>query len=647
MHAVEAIQVKLDKCEECLRNYENCVEEKKNELEQFYKDTYEGRILYGPEGKEIKCVEDGFENIYELARMYIKKQMGFLLKVKDLKIVRQNKFSKQMKLLMLECVSGMESQFSYYDFDNLLYGFSYNIDFAKEYGSILILSHFSSVEENIVLIGGNGSGKSSLAKTLKGNDRENISVIPAQKTLYFSLNDMSMLSTRLKDLEDLLLENNIDKSKTKDDYDYFSFQNNQFTKLIVAMREQYTEYLMECEEKGIVAEKEKSIFGQLRTIYEFLFPEIKLHFKTETSDYLVCEKGNNFYHVNALSEGEKAVLYYSISVLMAKKESFIVVDEPETYLNPSLTNILWDILIEKRKDCQFIFITHSVDFVLGRSDAKIAWIKNFVYPNHWEFEFVKDNFDLPKTMLTEVLGSKKPIMFCEGDSKSSLDYAAYRALFRDRYTIIPVGGHLDVIKYCDVLSKSEWLGIECLGIVDGDNYPENEKKSLKAKGIMVLPFNEIEMFLLSDEVIKHTMETVLPVNAHKKIEEFKKQFWKRAKEKSEQIALKATKIMTDEFVQKQRIEEYDSISSIEHNLSKIAECDVKGIYESSLNKITDIINKENYDELLVICNLKKEISRELANRYLDKDFEDKALQQIMVNQALRKELTNKYFNGHS
>ena len=39
------------------------------------------------------------------------------------------------------------------------------------------------------------------------------------------------------------------------------------------------------------------------------------------------------YHVNALSEGEKAVIYYAVSVLMAKADSFVVVDEPETSLS--------------------------------------------------------------------------------------------------------------------------------------------------------------------------------------------------------------------------------------------------------------------------------------------------------------------------
>ena len=119
--------------------------------------------------------------------------------------------------------------------------------------TILLLAKFSGIERNIVLIGGNGSGKSSLTNALKVNDTENICVIPAQKSLYFSMNDMSMLSTIKSDLVALLLENNINKSKTMDDYTYYNFQNNQFTKLIVAMKEQYTEYLIKCEEEHVVS----------------------------------------------------------------------------------------------------------------------------------------------------------------------------------------------------------------------------------------------------------------------------------------------------------------------------------------------------------------------------------------------------------
>ena len=93
MHTIEEIESKLDKCEKCLEDYEKQVEDKKTELEQFYKDTYKDRIVYGPEGKEIKCVKDGFGNVYDFACMYIKKQVEFIREVKSLNIVRQNKFN--------------------------------------------------------------------------------------------------------------------------------------------------------------------------------------------------------------------------------------------------------------------------------------------------------------------------------------------------------------------------------------------------------------------------------------------------------------------------------------------------------------------------------------------------------------------------
>lgn len=643
MNEFENIESRLKECRRFLEEYLQKSEENREDLNRYYLETHRDEVVYDSEGRQIIYTCTGFDKLFEDNRTYINKQIEFMLQIIDLKIIEKNKFSRQMKAFVSECIGRMEQELRF-DYDkHLIYEIIQKTDFSQEYSSILILSKFSAVEENIVLIGGNGSGKSSLAKTLKGNDRENISVIPAQKTLYFSLNDMSMLSTRLKDLEELLLENNINKSKMKNDYEYFNYQNNQFTKLIVAMREQYTEYLMECEENSIVAQKENSIFGRIRNIFSVMFPEIKLHFKSDTSDYLTCEKDDEYYHVNALSEGEKAVIYYSISVLMAKQESFIVVDEPETYLNPSLTNILWDLLIKERSDCQFIFITHSVDFVLGRSEAKVAWIKQFEYPDNWEFEFIENNFLLPKTMLTEILGSKKPVMFCEGDDKSSLDYTIYRALLGENYTIIPVGGHLDVIKYCDVMSKSVWLSMECVGLIDGDNHSTDKKDLLKDRGVEILPFNEIEMFLLSDEVLSHTMKIILPLEAQSRIEKFKNQFWNLIVNKKENIVLMNTKIIVDEHIQKQRIEEFGSVSDIEENISKIAECNVQEIYENNLSRISEIIEKRDYEKLLVVCNLKKEISRGLANQYLDKDYETKAVQQIVTNHALKEDLLNKYF----
>ncbi|MEF2619270.1 MAG: AAA family ATPase [Clostridia bacterium] len=140
-------------------------------------------------------------------------------------------------------------------------------------------------------------------------------------------------------------------------------------------------YLCKCEREKVNPDIYKTIFGKVRNVFNTLFSEIDIIIDEESNNSIKCIKQGNKYGINALSEGEKAVLYYSISVFVAKDDGFIIIDEPETYLNPSITNILWDLLIKEKNNCQFIFITHSIDFVLGRTNKIIAWIKDYKYPN--------------------------------------------------------------------------------------------------------------------------------------------------------------------------------------------------------------------------------------------------------------------------
>mgnify|MGYP004528294821 CR=1 FL=1 len=624
-----------------LENYHKWIDVNEGELKKYF---YQECNRYNLVSYGITCNEKGFSRLVEINRRYIKMQMEFIEEIRRLEAIKENKFSRQMGVLISDCVLSMRGELLFSPSQNLIFEIVYKMDFAKQYYSILLLAQFAGIDGNIVLIGGNGSGKSSLANALKGNDTENICVIPAQKNLYFSMNDMSMLSTRKSELVSLLLENNISKSKERDEYSYFNFQNNQFTKLIVAMKEQYTEYLIKCDEEDKRPSKDATIFGQLKKVYEVVFPEIKLCFESDAREYLNCIKHGEKYHVNALSEGEKAVIYYSISVLMSQNDSIIVVDEPETYLNPSQTNLLWDYLVKLRVDCQFIFITHSVDFVLGRSEAKIAWIKNFDYPNKWNFEFLNEDISLPKSLITEILGSKKPIAFCEGNDKSSLDYAVYRAILGKTYTIIPVGGHVEVIKNCEVLKSTPMQNLDAIGIVDGDNFSRQKIDLLHEKGIMVLPFNEIEMLLLEDEILTCTMKNIYPVNYIEKIDKFKTDFFETVEKRKNKIALINTTIQVNEFIAKEKIQESDSIEAIRDNIKRISEYDVNELYSEKIRQIEDVVRKKDYSQLLILCNLKKEISRGLANLLLDSDYEIKAIQQLQTNIELQKYMEEKYFH---
>lgn len=641
---MENLKYAINRLIEAIEKIEQRFKDNKDSLSNYYARNYLHYVKPTPYSEPVPFALEEYDEVFEQDIQYLDAQIRFLKSISQISFHFDNKMAAQMSELTEKCILEMNGLFLNGFHDDMLFLLCQHRDYSIAYQSIMILSQFSSIAQNIVIIGGNGSGKTSLANIMKGDDRKIMSVIPAQKSLFFTLNDTNMLTTRLRDLEIILLDNNINRSKEGNDYGYYSYQNNQFTKLIIAMKEQHFQYLNRCYEDGITPEQDKSIFGQLNEIFSVLFPEITLSFREAPAEFFSCYKNGQQYHVNALSEGEKAVIYYALSILMAKENSLIVVDEPETYLNPSLANTLWDVLIDYRDDCQFIFITHSINFILGRNDVRIAWIKNFVYPDCFSFEFVDDSFALPKILLTEVLGSRKPVLFCEGDDKSSMDYKVYQGIFKNQYTVIPVGGHRTVIQFVKVINASEWIGIDSQGIIDGDNYSAERIQSLHEKKIHVLPFNEIEMLILSDEVIHSVMKTIFPDNYQERIEGYKNKFWEVVEQNKEEILLNYAREIANEYIQGHSVDSFDSLEAIKNSLSEISSFNLDFCYEERKKELDEIIANRDYDKMLIYCNLKKKISKEIANIALDREYELKAVQHIANHSELKELLKHKYFS---
>ncbi|HEM4094941.1 TPA: AAA family ATPase, partial [Streptococcus suis] len=393
----------------------------------------------------------------------------------------------------------------------------------------------------------------------------------------------------------------------------------------------------------VQSDTDKTVFGKVRKLYKSLFNEIELVFKMGSRTTLEVVKDGRIYSVNGLSEGEKAVLYYAISVLMAKEDGLIIVDEPETYLNPALSNLLWDRLIEAKKDSQFLFITHSVDFVLGRDNAQVSWIRNFEYPDKWDIELLQSENNLPKLMLTEILGSSKPLLFCEGNDKSSLDYHIYKSLFGENYTIIPSDGHKQVVNYVRSVKKIGNIQ-EVYGIIDLDSLSEDEKNKFEKEGIKVLEFNEIEMLFFEEHVMIEVMKSIYPTEYKEKIETFKLKFHDIIKNSNEKIALAYVKKRVENYLMNEKIQDYSSLEQIRDGLTDISNYDISNQYEEKKKQIKAIIDDNTYPELLKVCNLKTEISKGLANKYLDNNYIEKAKQRILTDTELKEYLVKKYFS---
>lgn len=91
----------------------------------------------------------------------------------------------------------------------------------EDYKRLSLLKNFSGIEKDIVLIGGNGKGKTFLANFLKESEFNSISVIGAQKILIFFSNSTNSLRASQKEIEESLLKNIIKDSK--DDLSNFEF----------------------------------------------------------------------------------------------------------------------------------------------------------------------------------------------------------------------------------------------------------------------------------------------------------------------------------------------------------------------------------------------------------------------------------------
>ena len=389
----------------------------------------------------------------------------------------------------------------YYCFDNDVYAYETNLpQILENFKVIKLFSFISKVDSTTVIIGANGAGKSSLINELRKNSIDEMYVLPAQKLLYFVLN--------IHDRNNISKERYISEFKQVDiKYDSIDLYpsdiensiSNTFTKLITLLVKDYTNIVTRRSRK----EKDLplTLWDRVEYIWNQIFPEIK--FELEPDDRVVkVEKNGSKYSINGLSDGERCILFYIGSVLLAPENSYIVVDEPETFLNAAVYNELWDLLISERHDCQFIFASHNMDFVQSRTNATYVWCKKFEAPYNLDYQILEESQEMPLSLLTEVSGTKKPILFCEG-TKTSIDYQIYSKLFSDFCFVKPVQGHKQVIQHTKAYNNLQHLhGNTAYGIIDNDWMDEKSIQEYKDKNIIVLPFNEVEMILVDEAVVK-------------------------------------------------------------------------------------------------------------------------------------------------
>lgn len=248
---------------------------------------------------------------------------------------------------------------------------------------------------------------------------------------------------------------------------------------------------------------EPTRFESLAAIWERLLPHRTLHITGDNIEVRPSDASGT-YTASEMSDGERAIFYMIGQVLVAEPSSLLVIDEPELHVHRSIMGKLWDELEAARTDCGFVFITHDLEFAAARVAQKFI-IRDYVPSPAWVVEPVPEDTGFDEELITLILGSRRPILFVEGD-QTSLDTAVYRCCYPD-WTVVPRGSCEEVIHSVVTMRRNQALTrVTCSGIVDADDYGADDIAYLERLGIKTLPVSEIENVFLLPSVSKAIAE---------------------------------------------------------------------------------------------------------------------------------------------
>ncbi len=451
--------------------------------------------------------------------------------------------------------------------------------------------------KQITIIGTNGAGKSRFCSALVDELGDKAYRISALKALFPTAPSAKVLPGSIDDLfnkmnaANPLVEN---KAQTEFDKLFFVMLNDEFRELMNFKAHQLMEEQMEFPKTklDIAVKKWQEVFPKNKVLRE----NGKLMFATEGYE--------DKYPLMGLSDGEKSVLYYIGAVLYAMPDAAILVDDPETFIHSSIMRTLWNVLEQLRPDCTFIYNTHDVGFASSRIDNQCVWVKEFdPDAKAWDYEVMPSSRDLD-TALLELLGSRKPVLFVEGDEKHSIDSRLYPLIFPE-YTVKPLGSCNKVIEtvrsFGDLQSFHQ---LESRGIVDRDRRSDEEVEYLRKKNILVPNVAEVENILMLEGVIR-AVAKYKRRNPDIVFPKVKKRVIALFTHELKQQALQHVRHRVKRDVEKRVDMKFTSINALEdHMIELVSEINPRGLYDQLCREFHVYEDNEDYPSILKVYNQK-------------------------------------------
>lgn len=464
--------------------------------------------------------------------------------------------------------------------------------------SLKYLEFLSQENRNVVFVGPNGAGKTTLIRKLKADmAAANILFISADRILMSSqeFNPVMDYNAFLKDFAE-----NLTYSDKFDMFDQGTYASKIFDYSITLL----SKIRMDENERHVTISRSQEIIDEWAWLIQdrglvFDHGAIKVH----------CSSPESTYSVQLLSSGEKSILYFLIMTLLYKEFDYYFIDEPENNLNPAVVSDLWDFIESKRPKAIFVYLTHESNFVISRVNARTYWIKKYDGMK-WDYEPLKENSELPRDLEIQLLGARKPVLFCESQDETKYDATLYKMMFPE-FKIICSGG-CDRVSFLVKAYKASGLPYKAIGIIDSDYHDVQELHSLESNKdcpVFHCPSLEVENFLCYQEFV----EAVL--NLHKEIndprERFNNLFQKMqtlaSEGKEKWIAKKISFSLRKEPLFSGKINSLESVEDLKNEIYEKPEiiAKINNLQTEFSAEFDACLSSHSYNTLLSIIDLKE------------------------------------------
>ena len=328
--------------------------------------------------------------------------------------------------------------------------------------------------DTVFILGGNGTGKSSLMHRFYSNNQLQSRRISAHRQTWFDSQSIGLSGTQKLQTEQSIRQMDSNPNARWMDSNPAGRTGIAIYELINSENIRARSIAKEVDHKDLDAATALSKEdAPIKIINELMrLSNLPIEIAIAADEQVVASKNSGpHYSIAQLSDGERNALLIAADVLTAKPGSLILIDEPERPLHRSIISPLLTELFARRLDCAFVVSTHEVMLPLDNPKARTLLVRGCTYSGEavatWDADLVSSEAEIGDDLKKEILGSRRKVLFIEG-IESSLDKSLYSLIFPN-VSIITKSSCRDVEHAVAGIRGADGLHwVHAFGVIDND-----------------------------------------------------------------------------------------------------------------------------------------------------------------------------------